>query len=1403
MAWVLQSYTEQLIVKIRRLFLMELQSQDSSGFYGSWVILLSSDWHRKMRTEKNHLIYSDLPKFLVESYEECRDPPHLHLLDKFDTGGSGACMKRYSDPSFFGRVLASSATTDVDKVKREKKARKTKKRGSRRKNGEISRMGSIACHRRGMQSMSLNIHGQSSTTQNVPLCDVRSKSELQERSMSFDSSSRMLFASPKINEQVSDAETVSLFDVRSNSELQDLSPFFYPRSKMDCIESIFDGSSSIRTEKQETNELVTSRLKTESTETLGSVLPDKLNETVDDDLTHGSLQEQGAPNSSSVTWDEKTEIIKSEFQQHDDDDDQYEASELHTVSSRISKLGNEASSLSYADSDDILFIDENIPASVTVGNQFDEIESEIENYMDALNTMESEVETDFECQTKREVDYASFNFEDTDVECVAGEMVKMIGQNSDSSDTEPCLPSYSSSNKEMSQISNKLIAVESFPTPEGPGRVNFCENNDILNDSIENGFESVNSDLSLSGMPNSHAPFSDKIESSLSKSQESDIETSSTSSMPNSHAPFSDKTESFLSKSQESDIETSTTSPMPNSHAPFSDKTESFLSKSQESDIETSSTSPMPNSHAPFSDKIESSLFKSQESDIGTSSTSPMPSSHAPFSDKIESSLSKAQESDIGTSSTSPMPSSHAPLSDKIESSLSKSQESDIETSIETSSTSPMPNSHAPLSDKIESSLFKSQESDIGTSSTSPMPNSHAPFSDKIESSLSKSQELDIGSSSTSPMPSSHAPLSDKIESSLSKSQESDIGSSSTSPMPNSHAPFSDKIESSLNKAQESDIETSSTSPMPNSHAPLSDKIESSLSKSQELDIETSSTSPIQFWTNGGLLGLEPSKPPDYRLPNAPSQSSLADSKDGSNDVSRNCVVPRSRSDESVGKLGKKLDSVGGKLRSSDSISPAEDHLVRNVENMIQTIDQSQCSTLCNDKKNDCGSRNELHFESSVLETNIEKPEVSCNISSHAPELPVVPVVKTPFDEAGQENTESSSNMFDLGHRLLVNGFRRKASLHEERSEPASSVKMSPVMLHESLRNEQMKGKARVEHQTSLETTPKEQTDCESPENSPSSPPLEHMNISFHSINGFETSKMKLKFPDGHHFHESIRHVIFPSFQLLPEPSTQQDIDSESDDDTFYRSSPCTSEDRLRHHSESSSEQWESGDSTGSEDNELHDALRRISSDESISGSLEHFHSGPSLDLPSFDALDPLMDQHESVSISVPKVLLELQLQYRNEPLAPQPSLPPLQWRTVKPHLDAVEDKQGAISDVMDHPNHQLVPGSTNCQNPIPGPPKQPHFKEAAEFPVNDKELNEQREASQAANEKEVDEREDIMYQIRTKQFNLKRTMPTRQSLTPDAPTNVKVAAILEKANAIRQACVGSDEGVDENWSDG
>lgn len=60
-----------------------------------------SDWHASIRSDQNHCTSGDLPRFVRNYYEECRGPPQLFLLDKFDVSGVGACLKRFTDPSFF------------------------------------------------------------------------------------------------------------------------------------------------------------------------------------------------------------------------------------------------------------------------------------------------------------------------------------------------------------------------------------------------------------------------------------------------------------------------------------------------------------------------------------------------------------------------------------------------------------------------------------------------------------------------------------------------------------------------------------------------------------------------------------------------------------------------------------------------------------------------------------------------------------------------------------------------------------------------------------------------------------------------------------------------------------------------------------------------------------------------------------------------------------------------------------------------------------------------------------------------------------------------------------------------------------------------------------------------------
>ncbi|XP_071716101.1 protein SCAR2-like [Rutidosis leptorrhynchoides] len=113
---------------IERAFLS--QTRHSSFFSSSGIC-----WHPNLQVEQNLITNGDLPRFVMDSYEESRGPPRLFLLDKFDVAGAGACLKRYTDPSFFKMETASYEMMSAE-TQRDKKIRKTKKKGSQWKNGE-------------------------------------------------------------------------------------------------------------------------------------------------------------------------------------------------------------------------------------------------------------------------------------------------------------------------------------------------------------------------------------------------------------------------------------------------------------------------------------------------------------------------------------------------------------------------------------------------------------------------------------------------------------------------------------------------------------------------------------------------------------------------------------------------------------------------------------------------------------------------------------------------------------------------------------------------------------------------------------------------------------------------------------------------------------------------------------------------------------------------------------------------------------------------------------------------------------------------------------------------------------------------------------------------------------------
>ncbi|KAE8659667.1 SCAR family protein, putative isoform 3 [Hibiscus syriacus] len=970
-----------------------------------------SEWHPRIRNEKNLFIYNDLPRFVMDSYEVCCDPPRLHLLDKFDAGGPGSCLKRYSDPTFFKRA-SGSPEEDAEKVPRDKRTRKSKKKRSSHRNGKLPRSESLSSHSGRMQFTSPIANGRMSS-QNVSMVDMALKSDVGGHSSSCDSIAGSGY-----------------------------------------IECAFNLGSSMLPEELEPKELSSSLM--QETDTPGSNFPVEQTGVLDDNFSHSSSQEQIAPSASCVTWDEKEEIVESKAGNWDIDDVPEMNFDVDVQEIGASNLGN-------GDQMDVPFNDMDALQSSTIENQNDEIESEPDSYMDALNTIESESENDIECHRKL-VELCS----EKDVEC-----------------------------------QTKL-------------EVERTEDANILsNENREDEIQMV------------------------------------------------------------------------------------------------------------------------------------------------------VDDNADHNSSVIELPASTAIISNK---GISES-----------------------LPDSVPSETFSCEQ----------MPQVSGKFSEPAHS------------------PSANVGMGNEI------------------------------CSGSLEESVISDPPSSSSSPKSNMHDPASDTIITSVTDSQNSQTEFSVVHPVGFWTNGGLLGLQPSKPPDFAV-SAGGQGSAAKTSEASGPPNQ-ILMP---------------SHDGPKGNSGSVVENAE------LNEKVPGLSSEKTSHLVTDFGANLEKPVNSHYNDSLHNLNVG---LSLNTSlPHGNKHPVNSKIKAPSIESDEENDDNSSRTFGLGHKLLVNGFRRKMMIgHDDESEPATSTKtgvLEPRNWQQAL-NWQIGNGSPVNSLTS-------------------SPPLEHMKISFNPIDGFETSKLKLQFPDGNHHQENIRDT-FPSFQLVPVPAIPVHVvASDSDGDTFCRSSPYMSDDCLSHCSDSNSEQWESGETPESKDPELYDALSRLSSIGSVSNCLQagetancgiHVNEINKTMVPGSDAEPSLSITQTSASTP-----------------------PPARWRISKPCFIEAEERQHALSESLRHELDLKLLGSFASQKPEPPSVNQQQTNDEAialkpEKKVGQENMNRQKEAKQLSGYRGMDEKEDFLHQIRTKSFNLRPTVTARPTVISGPTTNVQVTAILQKANAIRQA-VGSDD--DDNWSD-
>ncbi|KAK4386552.1 protein SCAR3 [Sesamum angolense] len=414
----------------------------------------------------------------------------------------------------------------------------------------------------------------------------------------------------------------------------------------------------------------------------------------------------------------------------------------------------------------------------------------------------------------------------------------------------------------------------------------------------------------------------------------------------------------------------------------------------------------------------------------------------------------------------------------------------------------------------------------------------------------------------------------------------------------------------------------------------------------------------------------------------------------------------------------------------------------------------------------------------SLYQNNASSARSSITASGNLP--PANPASQPALEHQG--NSSSSSRMFELSNKILSTGSNKKLL-------PGGD---SNVGGYRNANAFEQKNCQSVGFRT-FSARSKDLFGAESPRFSPvSSPPLEHMKISFQPIDGFETSKLKLKFPNGNTNSESSSD-IFPSFQLIPEVSiARHNVGSDSDTDTFYRSSPSLSDDCHSYQSESNSEQWEANEAPISKDR-IHD--HRGLQLPFVENGVQKSESCRSFDLQSLD----------TINLSLQKELrngtnAKDRVQPQHVPTPSPPPLPPVQWRGMIPRLDGVDDR----CDTMPEGSYyafDLMHSASTISQPKPAPFSEDQI-DSTNMQKTKQSSSRKSNGQRGANlGKTIDEKEDFLHQIRTKSFNLRPIATAKPTVPSGATANVQVTAILEKANAIRQA-VGSDAEDDENWSD-
>ncbi|XP_024004345.1 scar-like domain-containing protein WAVE 5 isoform X2 [Eutrema salsugineum] len=380
----------------------------------------------------------------METYEQCRDPPPLHLLDRFDVGGPGSCLRKYSDPTFFRKELSNSSKADDVKVQRDQAHRKRKKKKLPQRNICRSRAVSTSDETNGARLSSLTDDRQT-TSQSTSTVDMPRSSNMQDLSDIIDQSH---LQGQSDSQEKSEAQVQSDFQESSK-----------PRDSITgsgYIEYVINQSPVNKPDVKLIEGFLSSL---QTADRISSPDPKGCVEVVDDNILYSPSEDIPVP-CATIVCDEKKETLESRVEKSNKDE---EASEIHE-----SKFGPGTPDRMRQNQRDFdrtyIFFDEvdivgekqsksqanSIDGKSGIENEGEiksEQGSEADEFVDARNTIESESESELDGVPKPKLehyfgDISTYCSEDANSDSNDGSEDTPYEQTAEDLEDESCSGSY-------------------------------------------------------------------------------------------------------------------------------------------------------------------------------------------------------------------------------------------------------------------------------------------------------------------------------------------------------------------------------------------------------------------------------------------------------------------------------------------------------------------------------------------------------------------------------------------------------------------------------------------------------------------------------------------------------------------------------------------------------------------------------------------------------------------------------------------------------------------------------------------------------------------------------------------------------------------------------------------------